>query len=73
MRVLWAFDFDGVVCHSARELCVSAWLAGRRLWPDLTQTWPPRYGLENARHLTGLQRICTKNNPYFTVAMTRFR
>ncbi len=27
LRLLWAFDFDGVVCHSAKELCLTgAWL-----------------------------------------------
>jgi hypothetical protein len=23
LRLLWAFDFDGVVCHSAKELCLT--------------------------------------------------
>lgn len=23
LRLLWAFDFDGVVCHSAKELCIT--------------------------------------------------
>lgn len=26
LRLLWAFDFDGVVCHSAKELCITGML-----------------------------------------------
>jgi len=30
----FAFDFDGVVCDSARETALTAWRAARDLWPD---------------------------------------
>lgn len=29
-----ALDFDGVLCDSARETAISAWRAGRQLWPE---------------------------------------
>ena len=29
-----ALDFDGVICRSAEEACVSGWKAAARLWPD---------------------------------------
>jgi hypothetical protein len=34
-------DFDGVICDSARETAVSAWRAGRGLWPEWTAPAPP--------------------------------
>ena len=42
-RLLWAFDFDGVLCHSAKELCLTGWAAAREFWPGETQTWPERW------------------------------
>lgn len=30
----FAFDFDGVICDSARETAHTAWRAARGLWPD---------------------------------------
>ncbi|GAB5036962.1 haloacid dehalogenase [Nannochloropsis oceanica] len=43
-RLLWAFDFDGVLCHSAKELCLTGWAAAQEFWPSETQTWPKRPG-----------------------------
>mmetsp|Transcript_5927 Transcript_5927/g.10594 ORF Transcript_5927/g.10594 Transcript_5927/m.10594 type:complete len:510 (+) Transcript_5927:236-1765(+) len=31
--IWWAFDFDGVLCHSARETCLSGLRAGAKLLP----------------------------------------
>ncbi|EWM28906.1 hypothetical protein Naga_101190g4 [Nannochloropsis gaditana] len=41
-RLLWAFDFDGVLCHSAKELCMTGWVAARRFWPSEAHSWPDR-------------------------------
>lgn len=30
----FAFDFDGVICNSARETASTAWRAAHELWPD---------------------------------------
>jgi len=38
---LIALDFDGVLCDSARETAMSAWRAGRGLWPDGLSPEPP--------------------------------
>jgi phosphoglycolate phosphatase-like HAD superfamily hydrolase len=38
---LYVFDFDGVVCDSARETGISAWRAGRRIWPEWSSPDPP--------------------------------
>lgn len=34
-KLWWAFDFDGVLCHSAKETCLSGLRAGHVLLPDL--------------------------------------
>jgi len=28
MAEIWAFDFDGVICDSAAELCIACWKVG---------------------------------------------
>ena len=38
---VFCFDFDGVVCDSAPETALSAWLACRDLWPELPEDLPP--------------------------------
>ncbi|MCK5801960.1 MAG: HAD family hydrolase [Lentisphaeria bacterium] len=40
MNIL-ALDFDGVLCDSVRETGVSAWRAGREIWPEWGTTDPP--------------------------------
>ncbi len=61
--ILWALDFDGVVCDSARETGAAAWRAGRRLWPqDWTAPEPPAAVLDGFCELrprleTGYQAI----------------
>ena len=43
---VFALDFDGVICDSARETAVSAWRAAGRFWPDLRGAEPPPDALE---------------------------
>ena len=40
-RVVFAFDFDGVVCDSARENSLTTWRALRANWPDRLPVDPP--------------------------------
>lgn len=37
----FAFDFDGVICDSARETGLSAWRAAHTLWPSRFEADPP--------------------------------
>ena len=37
---VFALDFDGVVCDSARETALSAWLTGRHIWPRWGRSEP---------------------------------
>lgn len=34
-NTLYALDFDGVICHSAIETAITAWLAAQTLWPEM--------------------------------------
>jgi phosphoglycolate phosphatase-like HAD superfamily hydrolase len=38
---VFALDFDGVLCDSAGECAVTAWRAGRRIWPEWRGPEPP--------------------------------
>jgi hypothetical protein len=38
---VFALDFDGVLCDSAGECAVTAWRAGRRIWPEWRGVEPP--------------------------------
>jgi len=38
---VFALDFDGVLCDSAGECAVTAWRAGRRIWPGWPGEEPP--------------------------------
>ena len=40
MSNYFAFDFDGVICDSARESGVTAWRAAHDLWPELVGSTP---------------------------------
>ncbi len=35
--MIYALDFDGVICDSAVETAITGWKAAGRLWPDLTE------------------------------------
>lgn len=36
----FAFDFDGVVCNSAKETGLTAWRAANAMWPELVSSEP---------------------------------
>lgn len=38
--VIYALDFDGVICDSALETGISAWKAARQIWDDFSSTLP---------------------------------
>ena len=46
-----ALDFDGVICSSVGEVCVTGWKAAGRLWPDRFQ------GVVPAEILEGFERV----------------
>lgn len=64
---LYVFDFDGVICDSARETGTSAWRAGGKLWPEWSTSEPPasflnrfcrlRPFLETGYQAVGLMRM----------------
>ncbi|MCK5726327.1 MAG: HAD family hydrolase [Thiotrichaceae bacterium] len=33
-NIIYALDFDGVICHSAIETAITGWKAAQDLWPD---------------------------------------
>ncbi len=39
--IVYALDFDGVICDSAVETGVAGWKAASRLWPDMPTQCPP--------------------------------
>lgn len=41
--VLYALDFDGVICDSAVELALSAWQVARQLWDDMPEACAPAH------------------------------
>ena len=43
---VFALDFDGVICDSARETAVSAWRAAAGLWPGWEGNEPPPEAVE---------------------------
>jgi phosphoglycolate phosphatase-like HAD superfamily hydrolase len=38
--IIYALDFDGVICDSAIETALSGWKAARQIWPDMAQEAP---------------------------------
>ena len=59
---VFALDFDGVLCDSAAETAVSAWRAGRGLWPEWQGDEPAAEDLERFCRLrcvieTGYQTV----------------
>lgn len=39
--IIYALDFDGVICDSAVETAITGWKAAASIWPDMDQTPPP--------------------------------
>lgn len=61
--ILYALDFDGVICDSAIETALSGWKAAHQLWPDMLQTAPTEH-VEQFRQVrpiieTGYEAILT--------------
>jgi len=59
---VFALDFDGVLCDSARETGITGWKAATTLWEDMEGALPPRLLLERYCHArpvieTGYQTI----------------
>ena len=38
--IVFALDFDGVICDSAMETGISGWKAARRIWDDMPESIP---------------------------------
>lgn len=47
--IIYALDFDGVICDSAVETGVTAWKAAAQIWDDLKTTLPSQELLEKFR------------------------
>ena len=41
-NVIYALDFDGVICDSAIETGITGWKAARELWTDMSAPLPPQ-------------------------------
>lgn len=39
-KVIYALDFDGVICDSAVETAITGWKAASRIWPDMPKDVP---------------------------------
>ena len=37
--MIYALDFDGVICDSALELAMSGWQVARQIWPDMPESY----------------------------------
>lgn len=49
--IIYALDFDGVICDSAIETGVSAWKAAAKLWDDISSSLPEPELLEKFRQV----------------------
>ncbi len=47
--IIYALDFDGVICDSALETGISGWKAGFQLWDDFTTELPTELIIEGFR------------------------
>lgn len=47
--IIYALDFDGVICDSALETGISGWKAGFKLWDDFTTELPTQQIIESFR------------------------
>lgn len=61
--IIYALDFDGVICDSAIETALSGWKAACQLWPDMPTTAPMEH-VESFRQVrpiieTGYEAILT--------------
>ncbi len=49
--IIYALDFDGVICDSALETGVSAWKAAAQIWDDFSTPLPPKKLSEQFRQI----------------------
>ncbi len=47
--IIYALDFDGVICDSAVETAITGWKAGSKLWNDMESSLPPQILIEQFR------------------------
>jgi hypothetical protein len=40
-KLIYALDFDGVICDSTVETAITGWNAARTLWPEMPEAVPP--------------------------------
>lgn len=61
--ILYALDFDGVICDSAIETAISGWKAACQLWPEMNEPAPQNLieGFRQVRPIieTGFEAILT--------------
>ena len=49
--IIYALDFDGVICDSALETGISAWKAAAKIWDDFLTPLPPDYVSDQFRQI----------------------
>ena len=52
--LIYALDFDGVICDSAVETAITGWKAATYVWPDMANTIPDETHIEQFRRLRPL-------------------
>jgi len=48
-NIIYALDFDGVICDSAVETAITAWKAGLKIWDDFNSPHPPQSVIDQFR------------------------
>ncbi len=48
-NIIYALDFDGVICDSAVETAVTGWKAGLKIWDDFNAQLPPQSIIDQFR------------------------
>ena len=48
-NIIYALDFDGVICDSAVETAVTGWKAGLKIWNDFNAPLPPQSMIDKFR------------------------
>lgn len=49
--MIYALDFDGVICDSAVETGMTGWKAAAQLWGDMDEAWPPQALIDRFRQV----------------------
>ncbi len=49
--IIYALDFDGVICDSAVETAMTGWKAAMQIWPDMAGTEPSAVQVDQFRAL----------------------